>query len=126
MVPVAIASTPTASPQYQSSCLHVELAADQPAITALAVDSLGRNKLALIPLRAPGAPEKKYELRHAGSAVEYRVAGAPASAPAAWTFEFSARQIRLHSSFSAANPPPPLVLNFNSYNQPPHAARTDE
>jgi len=116
---IAAAKDPTATPQFQSSYMHVELARDQPAFTALAVDSLGKNKLSLVPLRTPGAPEKKYHLRLVGTRYEYRPDGAPASAPAAWTFEFSAKQIHLHSIYSAKNPPAPLVLNFNSFNVHP-------
>jgi hypothetical protein len=54
-------------------------------------------------------------MRRAGSVVEYRPQGAPANSSPAWTFELSAKQIRLRSSYSLANPPPPLVLNFNSF-----------
>jgi hypothetical protein len=111
---MAAAKEPGTAPRYQSSFLRVELAPDQPVFAALAVDSLGKNKLGLSPLRPMGAPDKKYELCRNGSKVEYRAAGAPASAPAAWTFEFSTRQIRLQSSYSGGDAPPPLVLNFNS------------
>ena len=116
---LAAAQEPVSAPQYQSPFLRVELEPDQPAFAALAVDSLGKNKLSLSPLRHPGAPRTKYELRRDGFKFEYRAAGAPAGAPAAWTFEFSAKQIRLHSSFSPGNPPPPLVLNFNSFDDHP-------
>ena len=116
---VAAAKEPAGTPRYQSPFLRVALAPDQPAFTELAVDSLGTNKLRMDPLRSGGAAEKKYELRRDGSRFEYRAAGTPASAPAAWTFEFSAKQIHLHSSFSATNPPTPVVLNFNSFNTHP-------
>jgi hypothetical protein len=112
---IAAAKEPDAAPQFKSSFLRLELAPDQPAFTALAVDSLGKNKLSLNPLRPAGAADTQYELRRTGSKFAYRVRGTPASAPAAWTFEFSAKQIRLHSSYSAANPPSPLVLNFNTF-----------
>jgi hypothetical protein len=95
--------------------MRIELASDQPAFKALAVDSLGKNKLRLNPLRPAGTPDKKYQLRREGSKFEYRLVGAPTSAPAAWTFDFSTKQIRLHSFFSPGNPPPALVLNFNSF-----------
>jgi hypothetical protein len=112
---IAVAKEPANAPQYQSSFMRMEMAPDQPAFTALSIDSLGKSKLGLNPLRLPGAPDKKYEVRHAGSEFEYRAAGGPASAPAVWTFEFLPKQIHLHSSYSAANPPPPLVLNFNTF-----------
>ncbi len=114
--PASVTRAAEAHPQYRSSFMQVELVPDQPAISAIAVDSLGKNKLTLDPLRLPATAGTKYELRKSGSKYEYRVPGAPASTPAAWTFEFSAKQIRLHSSFTSRNPPAPLVLNFNSYN----------
>jgi hypothetical protein len=116
---IAAAKEPTTAPHYQSSFLRVELAPDQPAFTTLAVDSLGKNKFSLNPLRHPRASDAKYELRHEGFRFEYRAAGAPPSAPAAWTFEFSTRQIRLHSSYARENPPAPLVLSFNSFDRHP-------
>ena len=100
--------------QYQSAFLRVEVAPDQPALVALAVDSLGKNKLSVNPLRAPGKAERAYELRHEGNRFEYRSSGEPPDAPPAWTFDFSPRQIQLRSRFAAGNPPPSLTLNFNS------------
>jgi len=111
------ANQPTGVPQFQSSFLRVELAPDQPAFTVLTVDSLGKKKLAKNPLRAPAASGRAYELRKTGTRFEYRRAGQPSAAPV-WSFEFSNRQIRLSSSYSADSPPPPLVLNIN-----PHVSR---
>ena len=101
--------------QYQSAFLRVELAQDQPAFVALAVDSLGKNKLSVSALRPPARPEGTYELQHVGSTFKYRPSGTQAPTPPGWTFEFSARQMHLRSHFAAGNPPLPLVLNFNSY-----------
>ncbi len=100
--------------QYQSQYIRVELAADQPAFTALSVDSLGKNKLSIDPLKPPAKTETAYHLRRTGTTFEYRRAGSAAT-PAAWTFQFSPRQIRLVSRYDAANPPSPLVLNFNPH-----------
>ena len=116
---ITAAKEPKTTPQFKSSFMRVELAPDQPALTALAVDSLGKNKLSLVPLRAPGAPARKYELRQDSSSYEYRTVDAPPSSPASWTFEFSAKQMRIHSFYSSNNPPVPLVLNFNSFNVHP-------
>ena len=52
---MAAAKDPRTAPQYQSSFLRVELAPDQPAFAALAVDSLGKNKLGLEPASAHGS-----------------------------------------------------------------------
>ena len=100
--------------QYQSVFLRVEVAPEQPALVALAVDSLGKNKLSVNPLRPPGKAERAYELRRAGDRFEYRSSGEPPDAPPAWTFEFSPRQIQLRSRFAQGNPPPSLTLNFDS------------
>ena len=105
---------PVEPPRFQSTFLRVELAVDQPALTVLAVDSLGTKKLAKNPLRAPGKPDKLYAVRRAGGRFEYRPAGAPADTPPAWTFELSAQQIHLYSSYSQASPPPPVALKFDS------------
>jgi hypothetical protein len=105
---------PSAAPRLQSAFLRVELAGDQPAFTVLSVDSLGTRKLAKNPLRAPAKPEQPYELRRVGGKFEYRLAGAPSGAPPAWTCELSAKQIRLHSFYSQASPPPSLLLDFDA------------
>ena len=106
---------PGPSPKYQSAFVRVELAPHQPALLALAVDSLGKNKLSVNPLRLPTPSGDHYALHQAGSRFEYRRVGAPAGMPPAWTFEFSTRSMHLHSSYSEANPPPSLVLNFNPH-----------
>ncbi len=111
---VGLANELVDTPQLQSSLMRVELALDQPALTVLAVDSLGTRKLAKNPLRTQGKLAKSYELRRVGPRFEYRPADAPAAAPPAWTFEFSTQQIHLCSSYSKESPAPPLVLNFDA------------
>jgi hypothetical protein len=95
--------------------MRVELAPDQPALVALAVDSLGKAKLSLNVLQPPATTQAVYDLHQAGSVFEYRRQGSQPSTSPAWTFDFSPKQIRLRSHFSVANPAPPLVLTFNSY-----------
>jgi hypothetical protein len=101
--------------QYHSAFIRVELAQGQPAFVSLAVDSLGKNKFSASALRPPTKSEGRYELRRVGSTFEYRPSGAQTPTSPVWTFEFSAGQIRLRSHFDGGNPPPPLVLNFDSY-----------
>ena len=101
--------------EYQSPFMRVQLAHDQPAFVALTVDSLGKHKLSANPLRPPAKTDTAYQVRNVGTTFEYRPAGASATTTPAWTFQFSPRQIRLRSQFSAANQPPPLVLNFNPH-----------
>ncbi len=102
-----------ASPQYESAYMRVELAARVPNFAALAVDSLGQKKLSKNPLRPPATNGKEYAITRVGRKIEYRVAGAPASEPAAWTFEFSQKTIHLTSNYSAQNPPAPMLMNIN-------------
>ncbi len=114
-VPLRVAADPPdRALRYQSAFMRVELAPDQPALVSLAVDSLGKNKLSVNPLRPPGPAETTYEVRQVGTTYEYRPKGAPPGTPPAWTFDFSTRQIHLRSRFAAGIAPPPLVLNFNS------------
>jgi hypothetical protein len=108
------AQTP-ARPQYQSAYMRIELALDQPAFAAISLDSLGKGKLILNPLRPPKPVESSYQLRQEGPRFEYRPAGAAASTPPVWTFAFSPRHVHLHSNFSVGGTPPPLVLNFDPY-----------
>ena len=100
---------------YQSAFMRVQLAQDQPAFTALAVDSLGKNKLSVSSLRLPARHGNRYSLSRIGSRYEYRSVGASSGSPPAWTFEFSAQDIHLHSSYSRENPPPSLVLTFDPH-----------
>ena len=116
LLPIVILAAPPSGPlQYQSPYMRVEMAPDQPSFLTLTVDSLGTNKLSANPLRAPTATKTSYELRQVGTSFEYRPSGASAATPTAWTFQFSPRQIQLHSHFTAGSPPPPLVLNFNPH-----------
>ncbi len=114
---LGLANEPVGTPQFQSSFLRVELSADQPAFTVLTVDSLGTKKLTKNPLRPPASPDKSYQVRRVGRRFEYRPASALSGAPV-WSFEFSERQVQLRSSYTAENPPPPLLLDIN-----PHVSR---
>lgn len=106
---------PSEAPQYESDFMRVELAPDQPAFVSITVDSLGKRKLGVSPLRPPAKPEKTYVLRRNGPRFEYRPVGSPGGSTPAWTVEFSSRQMQLHSSYSAESPPPALELNFNPH-----------
>ncbi len=110
-----LAAQPSGPLQYQSAYMRVEMAPDQPSFRALTVDSLGKSKLSANPLRAPAKTETAYQVRQVGSTYEYRASGASATAPPAWSFQFSPRQIHVRAHFDAGNPPPPLVLNFNPH-----------
>lgn len=107
------AKKPLGTLRYQSDFFRAQMAPDQPGFVSLAVDSLGRGKLNANPLRPPGETQTKYRVTRVGSKLEYRRAGASASLPPVWTFEFSPKQIHMTSVYSAASPPPPLLWNFN-------------
>ena len=109
-----MAHPPDDTLQYQSAFMRVEVASDQPALVSLALDSLGKNKLSVNPLRPPAKADTIYEVRRGGTVFEYRRTGASPGTPPAWTFDFSLRQIHLRSHFAGGIPPPPVVLNFNS------------
>ncbi len=95
---------------YQSPFLRVEFARDQPAFAALAVDSLGKNKLNFDPLIRPPASLDGFTVKRNGGRIEYR--GVADTTPL-WVFEPSERQITLRSSYSASHPAPPLVMDFD-------------
>lgn len=111
---VGTAAPPDNALQFQSAFMRVEVARDQPALVALAVDSLGKNKLSVNPLQPPAKAETTYEVRRVGDAFEYRRPGASPGTPPVWSLGFSAREIHLRSHFLGGNPPPPVVLSFNS------------
>src|SRR2546426_3606605 len=97
---------------YQSAFLRLELAKDQPAFVALAVDSLGKAKLSVNPLLKPAAALSPFKASRKGQSVEYRADGAPLATPPAWVFETSARQISLHSAYGE-KPVPSMVMDFD-------------
>jgi hypothetical protein len=68
--------------------MSVELAANQPAIAHLTLDSLGQSKFGLSPLCLLLAPNAEYQWRRNGAPVEYRAAGMDDSAPPLCSFEF--------------------------------------
>lgn len=109
-----VQKTPPSQLHYQSDFIRAQVASDQPAFVALAVDSLGQKKLNANPLRPPRKTRTKYSVTRVGEKIEYRPAGAPLSEPPAWSFEFSQKEIHLTSLYSAKNPPPPIVLNINA------------
>lgn len=102
------------APHYQSPFMRIDLAPDQPAFTTFTLDSLGKGKLSLNPLRAPEQAKQSYQLHAAGTTYEYRPAGAGASSPPVWTFQFSPKRIRLKSVFRRESAPP-ILLSFDPY-----------
>ena len=113
--PPAVAE-PDESLAYQSAFLRVEFSRNQPALVALAVDSLGKGKLSVNPLLAPAVvphPYPFFEVRRQGQRVEYGLYGAPPSSPPVWVFETSERQMSFRSSYQGKDPAPPLVMDFD-------------
>ena len=104
-----------APPQYQSAFMRVELSENRPAITVLAVDSLGKSKLSTNLIRHnPGSSPPAFNAEHNGQIIKYRFTGTPLSTLPVWSFEFSEKQIRLRSYYSdSSNIPPSLILDFD-------------
>jgi hypothetical protein len=88
----------------------VTLAANQPTFTELAVDSLGKAKLAVNVMLPLAENAQNYRAVRSGQRVEYRRQG---SNSASWTFTFSDKEIVLRSTYSAQQSPQPLVFSFN-------------
>lgn len=102
---------PNPLPAYRSAFLRVQMAADQPGFTGLAVDSLGKGKLdrnAMLPL-APS--ELRFRVRQQGQSVIYSLPGAEDEP--VWTFTFGDSNLLIESWYSPATPNQPLVLNFS-------------
>ncbi len=112
---LAAAKEPASGLKYESVFMRVEAAKDRPAFIRLSVDSLGKKKLAVNPLRPPAPSSEAFRVRRTGQTLEYRLVGRPASDPPVWAFDFSLRDIHLRSSYSGGNPLPPLVLDFDPH-----------
>ncbi len=112
---LAAAQEPSDRLEYESAFMGIEAAKDQPAFVRLAVDSLGKKKLAVNPLRPPASSSRAFRARRTGQTLEYRLVGGPAQVPPAWAFAFSVREIHLRSTYSGGDPPPPVVLNFDPH-----------
>lgn len=113
-LPLLASGAPLGPLEFQSAFLRVRASKNQPAIEVLSVDSLGKNRLTVNPLRPPAHPEGAFEAQQRGQSIEYRRAGRPATSPPLWVFQFSPHGIRLLTSY-AADAPPPLVLTFDPH-----------
>jgi len=98
--------------RYQSAFLRVEMSAQQPGFSVLAVDSLGKNKLDVNAMLSAPVAVTGFHPGRDGKSIEYRAAEAQGGP--AWAFEFGERRITIRSSYSKQHPPQPLLLNFNS------------
>jgi len=112
VLPQAWAGT-AESLNYKSLFLRAEFAPDQPLLTALAVDSLGKGKLSGNVLLAPTAATSTFETQREGQKVEYWQAGAARTDRPEWAFDTSARQMRFESSYSGKRPVAALVMDFD-------------
>jgi hypothetical protein len=99
-----------AESSFRTPYYRATLAPDQPGFTELAVDSLGKEKLAVNVMLPLAANARKYQALRRGNSVEYRPEG---SGSAAWTFTFTNKAIVLRSAYSQQQPPQPLVFSFN-------------
>jgi len=95
---------------YISKFLRVALSPAKPAFQTLAVDSLGRGKLSVNVLHAPGTPLKPYAVKRTGATAEYLLDEAPV-----WRIAFSEKQIRLRSQWSEQVAPEALEISIDPH-----------
>ena len=98
--------------EYRSRFLHVQMAADQPNIAVLSVDSLGQNHLdgnVMLPLPPVG---QTYRASCTRSTVEYHLPGT--TGDPTWSFNFTESGIVIRTTYSAGNRHEPLVFSFDS------------
>jgi Bacterial alpha-L-rhamnosidase 6 hairpin glycosidase domain len=96
--------------EFLSAWLRVQMAADQPGFIALAVDSLGKNKLdenVMLPL---AQSTTRYRVTRENRTIRYSLAEAEDSP--VWTFEFDDRGFTIRSNYSAKLQFQPLVLGL--------------
>jgi hypothetical protein len=98
-----------------SKYLDATLSLTRPQFLYLSLDSLGRERFraGVIQRSAAIAASPPTVARHAATSVEYRRPGLDASTPARWTIDFNAEGLTMISRWSQADPPEPIVLEFN-------------
>jgi hypothetical protein len=107
-------SVPVPTARFSSDFIAAEVSLSYPGLAALSVDSLGKTRFPLVTISPPSEHPLPTAAKCVGSGVEYRrPGGAHAQAPR-WTIEVAKKEIRLESRWSAADPPEPLVLNFDN------------
>jgi hypothetical protein len=93
----------------------VQLSLVRPTFEGLSLDSLGRGRFRTGTLRpsvaAAGAAAN--DVQQTADAVEYRRKGANVATPARWAIRFNDFGFTLVSRWSEADPPEPIVLDFN-------------
>lgn len=95
---------------FQSAKYRVQMAADQPGFIALAVDSLGKNKLdgnVTLPLAKSTVG---YKVSRENGTIKYSLA--EGEDDPVWTFEFDEQGFTIRSTYSPKLPTQPLVLGF--------------
>lgn len=92
-----------------NSYISAKISATYLGFEGLSVDSLGKDSLPFVEMRAPSEDPPVHAECH-GSKVEYRRPGIPDSSPARWTIEIQTNAILLESHWSAEDPPEPFLL----------------
>ena len=96
--------------EFHSALFRVQMAVDQPGFIALAIDSLGKNKLdgnVMLPLAKSAVA---YKVAREDRVVKYSLA--EAEDRPVWTFEFDDQGFTIRSTYSPKLAPQPLVLGF--------------
>jgi hypothetical protein len=104
--------------RVKSGYLDVRLSLSHPALLFLGVDSLGFGKVQNNVLAADSGSATRYWVEHSvtksGASVRYSGSAAAGAASPGWTIEATGRGLRFASQWSAAGPPAPLTLSFDT------------
>ncbi len=113
-----VASEESDGLRVRSGYLDAKFSLTHPALLFLGVDSLGGGKVGHDVLSADAGTTVAYSVAHSvtgsGAIVSYS-AGAPSRSVPDWTFEATARGLRLTSIWTAAGHPAPLTLSFDTH-----------
>jgi hypothetical protein len=94
--------------------LKIRLSASRPQIEELSIDGLGRGHFRANALREVAASQATaHDVKRTDAGWEYRRHGADRSAPARWRISLDGKALTLVSHWTAADPPEPIVLDFN-------------
>lgn len=113
---VAQAAEDTDAVSVVSPFLSARVSLQQPAFTALSVDSLGLGKAPANAVQAPQPLKEKFSIKYGEDKpvwVEYRRPDTAETTPPLWRFELYDKEIRLISQWDAANTPGPATIQFD-------------
>ena len=82
---------------FQSPYMNAVMPTDYPQLSALWIDSLGKNKVAENPILTDKAPSKKYESKIIDNSISYTLKNQPKNSLPSWMFKYSKKGIQISS-----------------------------